>query len=283
MNSRLILIQALIMAFSSFAVAGNHGEDERQFVSASSNIQIQNLARATAAMIPNNIWANLKNVQNLIQKRNFCPDERYSQIPSVARCTGVLIAPQILLTTYHCVPTPEDCAANSWSFNFQKDDLDQALNQKQQLNRYSCKRLISAERNLMTLKDFSIIELDRPVINAEPVKIAKQQKLANEAKVFMLGHPYGLPLMTTGPSAILNNNLDHYFETELDAFAGNSGSPVFNAETMELEGIFVRGGTDEVSDLDTDDLCKRWYSCEIGTDSCQTEDVTRIQSILMSH
>ena len=35
-----------------------------------------------------------------------------------------------------------------------------------------------------------------------------------------------------------------FFQTNLDAFGGNSGSPVLNSETGEVEGILVRGEID---------------------------------------
>ena len=42
------------------------------------------------------------------------------------------------------------------------------------------------------------------------------------------------------------NTADGYFVANLDTYGGNSGSPVFNSDTHEVEGILVRGERDFV-------------------------------------
>ena len=55
----------------------------------------------------------------------------------------------------------------------------------------------------------------------------------------------------------------------LDTYGGNSGSPVFNAATHEVEGILVRGETDFTSN----GTCNVSLVCP--TSGCRGEDVTR--------
>jgi len=38
----------------------------------------------------------------------------------------------------------------------------------------------------------------------------------------------------------------HYFTANLDVYAGNSGSPVFNRSTGKVEGIVIQGAEDFV-------------------------------------
>ena len=45
-------------------------------------------------------------------------------------------------------------------------------------------------------------------------------------------------------SIVRENNNSDYFQANLDAYGGNSGSAVINAETHEVEGILVRGSYD---------------------------------------
>lgn len=61
----------------------------------------------------------------------------------------------------------------------------------------------------------------------------------------------------------------------LDIYGGNSGSPIFNSETHEVEGILVRGETD----FEASGNCNVSLICP--TTSCRGEDITRtIESLI---
>ena len=64
------------------------------------------------------------------------------------------------------------------------------------------------------------------------------------------------------------------FTANLDTYGGNSGSPVFNSETHEVEGILVRGDTDFVP------LGKCMVSAVCPTNGCIGEDCTRVSEFL---
>ena len=63
----------------------------------------------------------------------------------------------------------------------------------------------------------------------------------------MLGYPSVLPLKYTYNAKVVNDSNIKYFEADLDAFGGNSGSAVFN-DDGEVTGILVRGYSDFVFD-----------------------------------
>ncbi|WP_420540401.1 S46 family peptidase (plasmid) [Paenibacillus polymyxa] len=42
-------------------------------------------------------------------------------------------------------------------------------------------------------------------------------------------------------AAVRDNPPNAFFVANLDTYGGNSGSPVFNSDTHEVEGILVRG------------------------------------------
>jgi len=50
-----------------------------------------------------------------------------------------------------------------------------------------------------------------------------------------------MPLQMASDARIFGLAERNAYQTDLDAFAGNSGSPVFHADTFDLVGIFVRG------------------------------------------
>jgi hypothetical protein len=61
----------------------------------------------------------------------------------------------------------------------------------------------------------------------------------------------------------------------LDTYGGNSGSPVFNHRTGEVEGILVRGENDYV--YDPGQGCQVSNRC--ASDVCRGEDVTYITNV----
>lgn len=60
-------------------------------------------------------------------------------------------------------------------------------------------------------------------------------------KIYSLGHGLGLPLKVSGGKIIYAPRTFPYYETHIQLLGGNSGSPVFDAVTHELIGIYIRG------------------------------------------
>ena len=60
----------------------------------------------------------------------------------------------------------------------------------------------------------------------------------------MIGFPSGLPCKVAANAKVSQNTDTFVFTGNLDTYGGNSGSPVFNLTTHEVEGILVRGGED---------------------------------------
>ncbi|MCU0289669.1 MAG: NACHT domain-containing protein, partial [Acidobacteria bacterium] len=58
--------------------------------------------------------------------------------------------------------------------------------------------------------------------------------------IYIMGHPCGLPLKYA-PGGKIGEITNSHFLAGLDVYSGNSGSPVFCAETHELVGIVSRG------------------------------------------
>lgn len=76
---------------------------------------------------------------------------------------------------------------------------------------------------------------------------------------------------------VIKNNHPFWFSTNLDTFSGNSGGPVFNAETYEVEGVLVRGEQDYIMNDDRD--CDSVRKCEDDGSDCMGEEVVRVTNI----
>jgi Peptidase S46 len=61
----------------------------------------------------------------------------------------------------------------------------------------------------------------------------------------VVGYPTGLPEKLAA-GAKVHALTPYFFTSNLDAFAGNSGSPVLDARTNEVVGVVVRGNRDYV-------------------------------------
>lgn len=182
--------------------------------------------------------------QNFDTVRDLCDTERFRNQPVAGFCSGFLVDPTLIATAAHCVDeaTLDD---SRFLFGFQMQNENTATTMIPQSEIYRGIRIIGrAIGNQGT--DWAVIQLDRPVLNHRHVRLCRSGKVADNAEVYVIGHPSGLPLKWAGGAAVRDNTPTRYFSANLDTYGGNSGSPVFNASTHEAEGILVRGETDFV-------------------------------------
>ena len=213
---------------------------------------------------------------------NVCADERFASQPTVTDCTGFLVGEDLLVTAGHCLTpggtkvenaTTRACDSYSWVFDYKVDGNDEFdLNSVPKKNVYKCKEVIFAihERE----DDYAIIKLDRKVEGREPLKLSTK-KPALESEIFVIGHPSGLPLKYADGAQVKIMH-ENFFAANLDTFGGNSGSPVFNKVTNEVEGILVRGDTDYVMSQFEGESCRRVNTCDNNLENCQEDapDIT---------
>jgi hypothetical protein len=117
--------------------------------------------------------------------------------------------------------------------------------------------------------DWALVRLDRSVSGHPSVSVRRTGRIANTQAVHVIGHPSGLPTKFADGAKVRDNTPAPFFVANLDTYGGNSGSPVFNRTTHEVEGILVRGETDFVANGD----CMISLVCP--TTGCRGEDVTR--------
>jgi subtilisin-like proprotein convertase family protein len=262
---------------SSFVI---YGEDDRRELYQIHDQNLKKLADSTVALfkperfIESADGKHFEIVAPTIQYRyGLCDEEPYKDQAAGAYCSGSLIAPNVVLTAGHCIDSEFRCENMFMAFTFANSKKDQNVKRIKTSEVYRCAEIIHAEQANHG-PDFALIRLDRKVPNHKPLKVRAKGKVKTGDAITVIGHPVGIPLKIAGGATVRSVTEDGYFVTNLDTYGGNSGSPVFNSETGEIEGILVRGEQDFVFKSDE---CRVSYEC--ANDECRGEDVTFIEEV----
>lgn len=180
----------------------------------------------------------------LATSQGVCTTEPYRTQPTPAFCTGFLVGPDLLATAGHCITSATQCAGTTIAFGFRMDASTTVRSVLDASEVYRCAAIVG--RTQTTTDDWAVVRLDRAVTGRTPLPIRRAGTVALGDPLVVMGHPSGLPLKVAGGATVRGNSAANYFEANLDTYGGNSGSPVFNLNTGEVEGILVRGNTDYV-------------------------------------
>jgi AraC-like DNA-binding protein len=151
-------------------------------------------------------------------------------------CTGILVGKNVIATAAH-FSNGKNVADLCFVFDFIMQDPISPVEQIPQDNIYKGVEILERVHN--PEGDWMLVKLDRNVAGRE-VAVLSRRNIFYEQPVYVIGHPCGLPLKYA-PGACVEEINDNYFRADLDVYSGNSGSPVFCAETHELIGIVSKG------------------------------------------
>ncbi|MBN2212199.1 MAG: trypsin-like peptidase domain-containing protein [Sedimentisphaerales bacterium] len=175
----------------------------------------------------------------------ICPEEPYANQPLAAYCSGSLVAPDIIMTAGHCVDSA-NIDTLALVFGFVMLDAYTPTLEIDKGDVYFGREVIAQGQD----SDWALVRLDRPVVGHTPRQVRRGGKIGNTQTLLMIGHPCGMPRKYAGGARVRENAHDEYFEANLDAYGGNSGSAVFNATNLTIEGILVAGNPDWQQDGD---------------------------------
>ncbi len=196
-----------------------------------------------------------------------CPGNRFADQITVPSCTGFLVKPDLLVTAAHCVKSQDDCDSFNWVFEYALAGEGDKNYTKVGADRvYRCKKIAARNYQAFGDIDYAILQLDRPVEGRKPLKLALDAQVSPGLELVNIGNSNGLPLKFKGSAQILKITPNGWaFESEMDTFGGDSGSPFFDAGTGEVLGVTSRGHADHFHDGASN--CRQLKVCKPG-DNC---------------
>ncbi len=249
-----------IMEFASAKII--YGADNRVEVEDYGNPDAREQAMSVAGMVARwKLSPSRSNPDELLfplvtfeREFGLCESERFASQVTLPVCSGFLVAPDVLVTAGHCIESEDDCENFNWVFGY-----TEGLTSIPKDNVYRCKKVIKQklEETKFTVRDYAVIKLDRKVVGRAPLKFRKFGRPAFGTKLYVIGHPSGLPMKVTDGATVKGWNAQEwqmpietllkrrfYLQSNLDTYQGNSGSPVFNQATGKVEGILIEGADD---------------------------------------
>lgn len=171
---------------------------------------------------------------------------------SLANGTAFLVGKQLVLTAAHCICGKVEAASVRVIFGFQtlpSRDIQKVFEFKDVYRIETFWRPHCTHNN-----DWALLRLDREVEGRNPLSLNTSQKVALDTPLYMLGHPYGLPLKLTLGGKVQGMLPPHVFDANLDAFPGNSGSPVFAHDTGSWIGMLFKGNNDDYTSAENSQI-----------------------------
>ena len=288
-------IAILALLTSSNAMANQietkaiYGNDDRQDFYQVQDTRLLHLAKSTVALINSSMVKMRPRSPNarlvaptFAESMELCEDEPFRDQPAAAFCSGSLVGPDLVLTAGHCLRDQDACADTKFVFDFAVESRPNRNQWRRnptttvevpKTSVYSCGQLLGREQQTLG-PDWAIVKLDRPVTDRPFLHVRRQGAVAANDGVLVIGYPSGIPVKISGGAKVRTVSPNGFFLTDLDTYSGNSGSPVFNAQTLDIEGILVRGEADFVARgrCNVSNVCNQ--------NDCRGEDVTLVSEVL---
>lgn len=270
----------LLITFCFQSMASIYGEDDRQLVFQSSEESVQTFSESIAAKlrVPPRAVGNGKYIietKNLNEHiANLCPGENFEYAQTASNCTGFIVDEDVMATAAHCLSDQDECNKSNWLFSSEIDPhAKEPIVDKEDF--VQCEYIINTVNNYISKNDWVLFKVSKSTKKRPSLKFRTSGKINDNARLTVIGHPNGLPLITSGTSKIVENHNQFIFKINSDTFGGNSGSPVFNENTGLVEGILKNGDLDYKFVKSRN--CRETYKCLPG--QCKGEGVVRITNI----
>jgi S1-C subfamily serine protease len=169
----------------------------------------------------------------LADRYQVAADERFRDQPVATHGTAFLIAPRLLATAAHVVIAADALHRLCFVFGF-------SMNGGKASTVFPAQDVHTAKSVWLDReRDLAVLTLDRPVAQREPLVLRWTAGVRDGEPLYLIGHPVGLPAKLADNGTVRGDGGGDFFETDLDAMASNSGSPVFSATARDVVGVLT--------------------------------------------
>lgn len=187
----------------------------------------------------------------------YCARHRFHGQTRVAGglCTAFLVSPRVLMTSGHCMKEQE-CEVRVFAFGIQKSTTEVRAKDVYRCKKVHHRAFKPSRPGTPSPGDFSLIELDRPVVGRTPLRVSSQPlDYGDLVHTFGYADGLGLKVGTGFVSSLGTDTPDYIAQSSAFIVQGMSGGPAINIHG-DVVGINTRGN----AAVDTPKGCREWQT-----------------------
>jgi len=191
--------------------------------------------------------------------RNFngCSTNRFNNQFEFAKCTAFAISKWHLVTAGHEI-NPKNFKNYVFAFDMYVSEQGKLPEKIESENMFKPIRIEKHKYDKETGLDYTILRVNKPIPENRILRFSSSIDYDNMQRLYTIGSSEGLPLKYAADGFIDYQVNDNLVSTDLNAFEGNSGSPVFN-ENNKIIGMIIAGQSRYF--LDNENQCVIPNSC----------------------